>query len=435
MSWLQRYRVRRFLRTSFWVMPVAVLLATAVAVPVVRWLDYKLGWQFLNFTPDGARAILSGLSSSMLTFLVFVLSALLLIVQLASAQLTPRIIAMAFSDRLAKVMVSVFVFSLVFALGVLGRIETGRVPQMSVLIAFISCLIGVVLFLCFVQHLGFRVRPISVLQLVTEQARPVVDSMYPHPFDAGSPEQSTRLPEVLPKDAGVIRYGGASGVLLAFGESELVRAAQEADCTIELVAQVGDFVSQGDPLFRIYPADRPINDKALHQAVALGPERTMQQDPAFAFRIMVDIASRALSPAINDPTTAVMAIDQIHRLLRWIGSRQLDSGMTCDSKGKLRLIVPTPKWEDFVSLAVTEIRLFGAGSIQVPRRLRAMLEHLIEVLPAPRAPAMRQELALLHNAVDREYPEAEDRQRAEIGDRQGLGGSSSRWHETSDEGK
>jgi len=176
---------------------------------------------------------------------------------------------------------------------------------------------------------------------------------------------------VLPKDARVIEYGGASGVLLAFGKSELVRTAVKADCTIELVAQVGDFVSRGDPLFRICPADRLINDKALHHAVALGPERTLQQDPAFAFRIMVDIASRALSPAINDPTTAVMATDQIHRLLRWVGSRQLDSGMNCDSEGKLRLIVPTPKWEDFVSLAVSEIRLFGAGSLQVPRRLRA----------------------------------------------------------------
>jgi uncharacterized membrane protein len=154
-------------------------------------------------------------------------------------------------------------------------------------------------------------------------------------------------------------------------------------------------------------------------------ERTLEQAPGFAFRLVVDIASRALSPAINDPTTAVLAIDQIHRLLRHVGSRQLDSGMICDSEGKLRLIVPAPRWEDFVCLAVSEIRLFGAKSLQVPRRLQAMLEHLIEVLPSPRAPALRQELALLHKAVDREYPEAEDRQRAETSDRQGLGGSSS----------
>jgi uncharacterized membrane protein len=429
MSWLQRYRIRGFLKASFWLGPVGVLLATLVAVPAVRWLDYTLGWRGLDFTPDGARAVLGGLSASMLTFLVFVVSSLLLVVQLASAQLTPRVIALAFSDRGAQAMVSVSLFSYVFSLGVLGRIEADRVPQMSVGIALTCNVTGIVLFLWFVQRLGSRLRPIAVLQAVSEQARPVIDSVYPHPFDANSPEPAARLPEEDPQDAQVIDYGGVSGVLLAYGTTELVRAAEEADCTIELLAQVGDFVSRGDPLFRIAPAGRPIEDRALHQAVALGPERTLEQDPAFAFRIMVDIASRALSSAIHDPTTAVMAIDQIHRLLRYVGSRRLDTGMICDRAGKLRLIVPTPNGDDFVCLAVSEIRLFGAGSLQVPRRLRAMLEHLIEVLPGPRTAPLRQELDLLHNAVEREYTELEDRRRADIGDRQGVGGSSSREHQ------
>ena len=93
---------------------------------------------------------------------------------------------------------------------------------------------------------------------------------------------------------------------MAFGIKELVATAQAADTIIELVPQVGDFVSHRDPLFRIYPADRHIDEQVLHQMVAIGRSRTLEQDPAFAFRIMVDIASRALSPAINDPTTAVL---------------------------------------------------------------------------------------------------------------------------------
>src|SRR5262245_28960283 len=139
---------------------------------------------------------------------------------------------------------------------------------------------------------------------------------------------------------------------------------------------------------------------------------------------MVDIAARALSPAINDPTTAVLALDQLHRLLRYIGLKQLDSGKVFDGQGKLRLIYFTPQWEDFVMLAVSEIRLFGANTLQVPRRLQAMLEHLIAILPEARIPALRQELTLLHNAVEHMYLEAEDRRRAGIGDRQGIGGSS-----------
>ncbi len=119
--------------------------------------------------------------------------------------------------------------------------------------------------------------------------------------------------------------------------------------------------------------------------MAVGQERTLEQDPALAFRIMVDIASKGLSPAINDPTTAVLAIDQIHHLLRNVGGRHLDDERVRDAAGRVRLVYRTPAWEDFVQLAVTEIRQFGGASIQIARRLRAMLENLIQTLPAKRA--------------------------------------------------
>src|SRR5439155_3731678 len=132
--------------------------------------------------------------------------------------------------------------------------------------------------------------------------------------------------------------------------------------------------------------------EAVRQSVAVGQERTLEQDPTFAFRIIVDIASKGLSPAINDPTTAVLALDQIHHLLRNVGSRRLDDGRVCDAAGRLQLIYRTPNWEDFVLLAVTEIRQFGGASIQVARRLRAMLENLIQTLPEEWTALLRQEL-------------------------------------------
>jgi uncharacterized membrane protein len=160
----------------------------------------------------------------------------------------------------------------------------------------------------------------------------------------------------------------------------------------------------------------------LCESVAVGQERTFEQDPAFAFRVMVDIASKGLSPAINDPTTAVLAIDQIHHLLRNVGSRRLDDERVRDRAGRLRLAYRTPEWEDFVQLAVTEIRHFGGGSIQVARRLRAMLENLIQTLPDERGPLLRQELALVHRSVERFFAEPEDRAAADVSDRQGMGG-------------
>jgi uncharacterized membrane protein len=155
--------------------------------------------------------------------------------------------------------------------------------------------------------------------------------------------------------------------------------------------------------------------------VALGAERALDTDPAFGFRILVDIAIKALSPAINDPTTGVLAIDQLHHLLNVLGRRQLDSGVVRDSTGAVRLVYRTPRWDDFLTLAVIEIRLCGANSPQVTRRLQAMLEHLLQVVPPERAPVVRNEMTILRRTIDRGIADEEDRIVAGVGDLQGLG--------------
>jgi uncharacterized membrane protein len=134
------------------------------------------------------------------------------------------------------------------------------------------------------------------------------------------------------------------------------------------------------------------------------------------------MASKGLSPGINDPTTAVLAIDQIHHLLRNVGNRQLDDGRVRGAAGRLRLVYRTPDWADFVHLAVTEIRHFGSTSIQVARRLRAMIENLIECLPEERAALLLPELAKLRRSSERSFAEPEDRALADISDLQGVGG-------------
>jgi uncharacterized membrane protein len=424
MTWLQRYHLRHFRRFSFWAVPVLWMLGALIAVRVVWWLDHQTDWAWFEFTAQGAREVLGSLASSMLTFIVFAVSSLFLAAQLASSQLTPRIISLVFALRRVKVSVGVFVFAYTFALGALGRIEGQHVPQLLVFVSVLSTLVSIALFFWFVQQAGMSLWPVFILEWLWEEGRQVIDTLYPRTLEPIAPSPPPIDLAALPKPVRVIAYIGNSGTFLAFDTQELVAAAQQAECVIEIVPQVRDFVSCSDPLFRIYPAESPIAEEALQQMVAFGPERTLEQDPGFAFRIMVDIASRALSPAVNDPTTAVLALDQIHRLLRSVGEKQLDPGTVCDGQGKLRLLYLTPQWEDFVSLAVSEIRLFGASSIQVPRRLRAMLEHLIGVLPDTRGPALRRELTLLQRAVARDYPETEDRQRAEISDRQGIGGSS-----------
>jgi uncharacterized membrane protein len=149
----------------------------------------------------------------------------------------------------------------------------------------------------------------------------------------------------------------------------------------------------------------------------------MEQDPAFAFRIIVDVAAKALSPAINDPTTGVLALDQLHHLLRSVGLRDLDAGQVHDETGRLRVIYRTPGWDDLVDLAVTEIRHYGKDSIQVVRRMRAMLDSLTRVVPPERAVRLHDQLSLLHRTVERGFLDPEDRERAGRGDSLGMGGA------------
>jgi uncharacterized membrane protein len=212
--------------------------------------------------------------------------------------------------------------------------------------------------------------------------------------------------------------------VLAVDRDYLIAEAHRANGVIELVPHVGDFVAVGEPLFRLHGGAGEIEDRWLRAAIAMGTERTLEQDPMFAFRILVDIAVKALSRAINDPTTAVLAIDQINRLLRSVGQRHLRDEQISDSEGNVRLVFPTPNWEDYVHVAFREIRQYGTESLQVARRLRAMGESLIRTLPEYRHAAVRQELMLLDRMLERVWRDPEDLALARLPDSQGLGSGS-----------
>jgi uncharacterized membrane protein len=419
MTWLQRYRFRSFLRNSVWLPPLIGMVAAILMHRLVRWIDLSQGF-YASVSPDGARALLTALSSSMFTFIVFVFSILLLTVQLASAQLTPRIIAFIYRDPVIKFSLTIFVFTFTFTLAVLSRIED-QAPWISLYMAIYLSVACIGVFLYMIDHVGKSLRPISILNRIGSKGLKVVREVYPRLHqvtddpkgntDAVYERASTRTIETR-----------RAGVILAFNMAGLVELAGNAGCIIEFVPQVGDFVSSGDPLFRIYQGGERIVEHQLQQAVAIGPERTMEQDPEFAFRIIVDIAAKALSPAINDPTTAVLALDQLNHLLRTVARRQLDVGREYDGSGQLRLIYRTPDWDDFINLAITEIRHYGKDSIQVVRRLRALLENLIDAVPPQRAEPLRVELEILSRGVDRDFHDPEDRVRAALADSLGVGG-------------
>ncbi|HKQ47935.1 MAG TPA: DUF2254 domain-containing protein [Phycisphaerae bacterium] len=418
MNWLQWYRVRTYVRSSIWILPVFGLVAAALSGPLVFWTDKWIPSKS-TFDPGATRELLETLAASMFTLIVFVSSALLLAIQLASAQLTPRVISLFFKDRVTKLALTIFVFTFAFSLAVAVRISD-TVPLFAVRVAAYSCMLSVAFFVYMIDHVGKFLRPSGVLRIVASLGRQVIRDIYPQPFEES--EAKTSEPGGAGEATRTI-ISTKTGVVLAVNVRGLVSLAQRHNCLIELVPQVGEFIALEEPLFRILQGGAELPASDLHNSIAVGSERTIEQDPAFAFRIIVDIASKGLSPAINDPTTAVLAIDQIHRLLRMVGLRHLDEGIVRDAQGCIRLMYRTPDWEDFVYLAVTEIRNFGGTSIQISRRLRAMLDNLIHTLPPQRAPILRQELNRLQRSAERNFPELDDRALAGVSDSQGVGGT------------
>lgn len=419
MSWLDLHRLKLYLRNSIWVFPVLSIAGGLLAVALLNSIDRALGWE-INIGADTARTVIGTVAASMFTLVVVSSSAILVAVQLASAQLTPRIISLVYRSRIRKLCITAFVFTFTFSVGALVRIESS-VPLLTSYVAAYGFLINLAVFLYFIDGMGKTLRPGSALNVVGLAGRDVIQSVYPSRLKR---EQSLILKplETLKRDPSRVIVNAVDGVVLAFDRRGLMAMAESANCLIELVPQVGDFMAAGDPLFRIFDGGEKLSDETLRNSVAFGQERTLEQDPTYAFRIIVDIASKALSPAINDPTTAVLAIDQIHHLLRNVGSRSLAQGRETNERGELRLVYRTPDWEDFVHLAVTEIRQYGRDSIQIMRRLRAMLENLIQTLPERRAPMLRLELSLLQASAKRMFVDLYDQSLAETGDLQGMGG-------------
>jgi uncharacterized membrane protein len=421
MRWIQRYRLATFARSALWLVPLLSMVLALVLTPLLRKIDEATGWVLFGYGLDGARALLAMLAASMLSLLVFMLSSLLIAVQVASTQLTPRVIAATFlRDRPVRFTIGLVVFTFMLCVGVLGRSE-GSVLQLSTTVCIFASLTSIALFLFLVDYALKALRPISVVASVAAEGFQVVEDVYPHLLGTEiDRRRSTLASKPGPADR-TIHHAGDSAVLIAADFRWLSATGVAARGLIELVPRVGEFIAVGEPLFHLRGGAVGLDDRSLRAALAFGQERTLEQDPMFAFRILVDIAAKALSPAINDPTTAVLALDQIHRLLRSVGKRHLDTEAMLDESATFGVAFHTPDWEDYVILAVSEIRQYGRGAFQVVRRLRAMLENLIASLPASHRPPLEVQLRMLARSVERDFPDAEDRESAAFADPQGLG--------------
>ncbi|MBX5071633.1 DUF2254 domain-containing protein [Rhizobium lentis] len=424
MRWNRWYSFRSYIRSSLWVVPFVALLLYVAAIRLVYLFENWTQWLTLwPWELAGTQRMLETIITMTLTFVVFTFGSLLVAIQVAGGQLTPRIIATTLlRDNAIRFTVGLFIFTLLFATGALARLDA-TVPHGISAIAALLGFLSIAAFLYLIDYAARLLRPVSIILRVGESGHAVIEEVYPAPAktDCSHPELITFTGSA----DRIVCHQANSAVVVAVNMAALVALAERTDSVIELVPKVGDFVGTGEVLFRLYGQDLP-PDSVVTALVAFGPERTLEQDATFAFRIIVDIGIKALSKAINDPTTAVLAIDQLQRLLCFVGGRHLLGDEVRGKSGKLRFICRTPNWEDFVQLTFSEIRLYGAENFQIARRLRAMIEYASQILPNDRRPALLAELDLLDRMLERTYVFREDLALARTPDSQGLGGAAER---------
>jgi uncharacterized membrane protein len=368
-----------------------------------------------------ATAIYAAIASGMIALTGIVFSLTFVMVQFSATAYSPRLVLWIARDPVMSHALGTFTATFLYATAALAGVDrrgSGKVPFVSTWVVVALLVASVGMFISLIHRIGL-LQVNRMLIFTGDQGRRVITTMYPSVKSVAAGNGSVDF-HALPRAQTLIHRGRPRSIQ-AIDAPTLVDLAKSSDGVIEMVVAVGDTIVELTPLLHVFGTPQPINERELRNGIEFGGERTFEQDPKYAIRLLVDIAIKALSPAINDPTTAVQALDQIEDLLLRLGLRHLEIGAFRDRNGKLRLVVPFPAWEDFLRLAFDEILSYGANSVQVMRRMNALVSDLIPAVPEERRPALRHWDVRFKASIARSFADGEQRLEASKEDRQGLG--------------
>jgi len=405
-----------------WLIPgLYAMTAIAASVILPRIEHYVFPHLKADASIGTSIAIYSSIASGMMALTGIVFSLTFLMVQFSATAYSPRLVMWIARDPVLSHALGVFSATFLYAIAALewlDRNNSRRVPFISSMVVIVLLLTSVGMFVGLIHRIG-RLQINRMLIFTGDQGREVIEKLY-GPLGLSSDEIPTGCLHTMVPEQTLFHHGQPRS-LESINVKRLVKLAKQHDACIKVVTAIGDTVLEGTPLLHIFNAAAPFAEKELSRVMELGEDRTFEQDPKYAIRLLVDIAIRALSPAINDPTTAVQALDQIGDLLLRLGGRRLEIGAYPDDSGRIRLIIPFPSWDDFLHLGFEEILSYGARSVQVMRRMKALIADLLTVVPPERRPSLKYWQERLQASIARSFEDAEEKLSASGEDRQGLG--------------
>lgn len=365
-----------------WLIPTVYTAASIAAAAIVPRLELAWAPELVHGMSSGsALAFLSATASGMLAMTTIVFSIAFVMVQFSAIAYSPRLVLWFASRPGVYHALGVFMATFAYAMALMmwtDRSASGSVPMISMMLVLALLVASLLAFVLLVQSLsGLQIT--EVLRLIGDQGRSVLampDSLL------SLPKRSGPLVSALGKPSALVSHTGSPCSITHLDVAGLVGDAETAGVVMILACGVGDTLMEGSPILFVHGAGWKtgvLNEPRLRDHIRLGRERTFHQDPKWSLRLLVDIAIKALSPAINDPTTAVQALDQIDDLIRRMAALELGSVWVSGAGGQPVLFVPLPSWDDILALSFDEIRHFGGGSVPVMRRLRAALTSLQEL--------------------------------------------------------
>ncbi|MGA9291530.1 MAG: DUF2254 domain-containing protein [Ignavibacteriaceae bacterium] len=414
------------LRSNFWFMPSLIVLASiALAVALIqadsagsdRWLNQ---WpRLFGAGAEGARGMMSTIAGSMMSVVGVSFSMILVVLALASSQYTSRILRNFMRSRVTQVVLGIFAGIFTYCLIVLRTIRSGDegafVPNLAVFFGFVLALGGVGALMFFIHHIASSIQASSIIASITKETNATIDLLFPEKLGQSPDDDDEQIPRPLAKRNWRVIQSKESGYIQSVNNTGLLHLARDWKTVVRIERGIGEFVVQKTPLVSLAMEEQPDQKtiSSLQEAFSISRFRTVEQDPAFGIRQIVDVGLKALSPGINDTTTAVTCVDYLTAIMALITPRQIPSSHLYE-EGELLVIAKGSSFEGLLSESFDQIRNNANGNVAIILRMLDSFQILAGLTTSPqRRRALLEQVELIAELVERTVESTYDRVRIE----------------------